>query len=110
MTVQEKNAREGYFGPYGGQFVPETLRAALDQLTQEYTAARNDPAFNKEFERCLREIAGRPSMLYFAQRLTRAGRGGEDLSQARGPQPHRRTRSTTRWARCCCASAWARRG
>ena len=62
--------REGYFGPFGGQFVPETLRAALDQLTKEYRAAQADPAFGREFERCLREIAGRPSMLYAAERLS----------------------------------------
>ena len=62
--------REGYFGPYGGRFVPETLEDALVQLTAEYEAAQNDPAFADEFDRCLREIAGRPSLLYFAARLT----------------------------------------
>ncbi len=62
--------RKGYFGPYGGQFVPETLMAALAQLEREYTAAMADPAFTAEFARCLREIAGRPSELYFARRLT----------------------------------------
>src|SRR4051794_38528467 len=60
----------GHFGPYGGTFVPETLVAALQQLDAEYTKAKNDPAFIAEFEYYLREFVGRPSRLYFAQRLT----------------------------------------
>jgi len=72
MTVTDpKTPREGYFGRFGGRFVPETLEDALVQLTREYEAAKADPAFNEEFQRCLREIAGRPSLLYFADRLTR---------------------------------------
>ena len=67
--------REGYFGPFGGQFVPETLHAALEQLAREYRAARADPAFEREFDRCLREIAGRPSMLYAAERLSEQAGG-----------------------------------
>jgi len=62
--------REGYFGPYGGQFVPETLMAALHQLDREYRAAKADAAFQADLDRCLREIAGRPSELYFCRRLT----------------------------------------
>jgi tryptophan synthase beta chain len=60
----------GHFGPYGGTFVPETLIAALRQLTAEYEKAKDDPAFNVEFEEYLREYVGRPSRLYFAKRLT----------------------------------------
>ncbi len=69
---QEKStvAREGYFGPYGGRFVPETLMSALAQLEREYRSAMADKAFRAELDRCLREIAGRPSELYFAGRLT----------------------------------------
>ena len=63
-------ARDGYFGPYGGRFVPETLMSALAQLEREYHAAMADEGFRAEFDRCLREIAGRPSELYFARRLT----------------------------------------
>jgi tryptophan synthase beta chain len=62
--------RNGYFGPYGGRFVPETLISALDQLEREYRRAMADPIFIDEFDRCLRQIAGRPSELYFASRLT----------------------------------------
>src|SRR4051812_20440393 len=60
----------GHFGPYGGTFVPETLIAALEQLKAEYAKAKNDPAFQAEFEGYLRDFVGRPSRLYFAQRLT----------------------------------------
>ena len=62
--------RDGYFGQYGGRFVPETLMSALAQLEREYRAAMADEGFRTEFDRCLREIAGRPSELYFARRLT----------------------------------------
>jgi tryptophan synthase beta chain len=64
--------RKGYFGPYGGQFVPETLMPALKQLETEYDAARRAPAFRADFARALREVAGRPSELYFAARLTKS--------------------------------------
>lgn len=60
----------GFFGPYGGRFVSETLIAALDELTAAYQAAREDPEFKKEFHRELERYVGRPSPVYFAQRLT----------------------------------------
>jgi tryptophan synthase beta chain len=60
----------GHFGPYGGTFVPETLVSALEQLTAEYTKAKVDPAFHQEFQSYCRDYIGRPSMLYFARRLT----------------------------------------
>ena len=61
----------GHFGPYGGMFVPETLMTALNDLTAEYLAARDDAAFQKELAWLLHEYAGRPTPLYFAERLTR---------------------------------------
>src|SRR5947208_464100 len=60
----------GHFGDYGGTYVPETLVSALEQLKAEYTRAKNDPEFNREFEYYLKEFVGRPSRLYFAKRLT----------------------------------------
>jgi tryptophan synthase beta chain len=63
--------RPGYFGPFGGQFVPETLMGALEQLEAEFTAAMADEQFRADFDKCLREIAGRPSELYHAERLSR---------------------------------------
>ncbi|MEY2482891.1 MAG: tryptophan synthase beta chain [Verrucomicrobiota bacterium] len=61
----------GHFGPYGGMFVPETLMSALADLTAEYERAQNDPAFQKELDELLRNFAGRPTPLYFAERLTK---------------------------------------
>jgi tryptophan synthase beta chain len=59
------------FGPYGGQFVPETLMPALDELEAAYLAARDDPAFQAEFEDLLRTYVGRPTPLTYARQLSR---------------------------------------
>ena len=61
----------GHFGPYGGRFVPETLVHPLQELEDEYLRAQKDPAFKREFEYYLREFCGRPTPLYFAERLTK---------------------------------------
>lgn len=60
----------GYFGNYGGRFVPETLIPALDELAAAYKEAKADPAFWAEFESLSHHYAGRPTPLYFAERLT----------------------------------------
>src|SRR5687768_5058168 len=60
----------GHFGPYGGIYIPETLVAAVEELAAEYERAKNDPAFQEEFDYYLREFVGRPSRLYHARRLT----------------------------------------
>jgi len=60
----------GHFGRYGGVFVPETLMTALSELGDTYAAARKDPAFERELTHHLKEFAGRPTELYFAERLT----------------------------------------
>ncbi|MBA4188572.1 MAG: tryptophan synthase subunit beta [Planctomycetaceae bacterium] len=65
----------GRFGPYGGRFVPETLMFALEQLDKAYREAKLDPAFQTEFHRLLNEYVGRPSRLYFAERLTKEAGG-----------------------------------
>src|ERR1043166_3255993 len=61
----------GRFGPYGGRYVPETLMAALGELEREYDKARRDKKFRAEFERLLKEYAGRPTALFHAARLTK---------------------------------------
>ena len=67
-TVPDKR---GHFGPYGGMFVPETLMAPLQELAREYEKARRDRRFREELDYYLREYAGRPTPLYFAERMTR---------------------------------------
>lgn len=67
----------GKFGPYGGQFVPETLMPAVAELIQAYDEARNDPAFTAEFQHLLKTYVGRPSPLTHAQRLSAALGGAQ---------------------------------
>jgi tryptophan synthase beta chain len=64
--------RRGYFGPFGGRFVPETLMAPLLELERAYAAARRDPTFRSELRELARRYCGRPTPLYFAARLSRA--------------------------------------
>ncbi|CAN5642164.1 tryptophan synthase subunit beta [soil metagenome] len=65
----------GRFGPYGGRYVPETLMFALEELTAYYESASQDAAFQAEFHRILNDYVGRPSRLYFAERLTQHAGG-----------------------------------
>lgn len=67
----------GRFGEYGGQYVPETVMNAVHELEASYAKYKNDPEFIKELKTLYRDYAGRPSMLYFAQKMT------EDLSGAK---------------------------
>jgi tryptophan synthase beta chain len=71
QKLQSQPDKQGHFGPYGGMFVPETLMSALQELTAEYDRARRDAKFRRELDYYLREYAGRPTRLYFAERLTR---------------------------------------
>jgi tryptophan synthase beta chain len=74
----EQSTREGVdarFGPYGGRYVPETLIAALDELSEAWALARGDGAFRKRLEALHRDFIGRPTPLYLAARLSeRVGR------------------------------------
>ena len=71
--VQRKKdaAVPGRFGPWGGRYVPETLMAALEEIEREYEKAKRDPKFKHRFEELLRTYAGRPTPLFYAQRLTK---------------------------------------
>jgi tryptophan synthase beta chain len=75
-TVTVPDTR-GRFGAYGGQFVPETLMYALEELNQAYAQAKQDAAFQAEFRRLLEGYVGRPSRLYFAKRLTEHSGGAQ---------------------------------
>lgn len=70
QPAKELPDERGKFGPYGGQFVPETLMPALEALIAAYEDARNDPAFMKTFDDLLRTYVGRPSPLTYAKRLS----------------------------------------
>jgi tryptophan synthase beta subunit len=79
---------QGHFGPYGGVFVAETLRAALDELTLAYSQCREDPEFQRELAYELDHFVGRPSDLHCRRLSEKAG--GAQIYLKRGPEPHRR--------------------
>ena len=68
---------KGRFGIHGGQYVPETLMNAINELEEAYEHYKNDPEFNRELDDLLKNYAGRPSLLYYAKRMT------EDLCGAK---------------------------
>jgi tryptophan synthase beta chain len=70
-TRAKTTAVPGRFGEFGGRYVPEVLMAALEELERAYAKVRRDRAFQREFHDLLRNYAGRPTPLFFAQRLTR---------------------------------------
>ena len=67
----------GYFGEYGGRFVPETLISALRELEELYTEAKRDPVFHNELKEILHSYAGRPTAMTFASRLSEHYGGGK---------------------------------
>src|SRR5678809_1605974 len=71
IAIEKLPDARGHFGPYGGRYVPETLMYPLQQLEEEYFRAQKDPEFQRELQYYLAEFCGRPTPLYFAERLTR---------------------------------------
>ena len=115
----------GYFGEFGGRFVPETLVAPMEALTDAYFEVRTDASFIAEFEGLLRQFVGRPTPLYEAARLTEACGGAtillkrEDLAhtgahkinnalgQALPASTAWRRRPCARSSACSASSTWA---
>ena len=64
------DSRKGRFGRFGGQFIPETLMSAVQELEKQYLYYKDDPAFQQEFADLLKHYVGRPSLLYFAKKMT----------------------------------------
>ena len=62
---------KGRYGLYGGQYIPETLMNAIIELEEAYEHYKNDPEFNRELDELMREYAGRPSLLYYAEKMTK---------------------------------------
>ena len=80
LTIEEVNdmaEKRGRFGIHGGQYIPETLMNAVTELEEAYEHYKNDPGFQKELTELLNDYAGRPSRLYFAEKMT------EDLKGAK---------------------------
>lgn len=70
-NIKDIKKAQGYFGPYGGRYVPEILISALDELERNYVKTKNDKKFQEELSYYLKNYAGRPTPLYFAARLTK---------------------------------------
>ena len=66
-----ENKSKGRFGVHGGQYIPETLMNAVIELEKAYNHYKNDPEFNRELTKLLNEYAGRPSLLYYAEKMTK---------------------------------------
>lgn len=62
--------KKGYFGKYGGQYIPSELKRAMDEVDDAYQSFKNDPKCMEEYQRLLKDYVGRPSPLYFARNLT----------------------------------------
>ena len=103
---------KGRFGEYGGQYIPETLMPAVQEVEEAYNKYSKDPEFIAELDDLLKNYAGRPSLLYEAKKMTEDLGGAkiylkrEDLNHTgahkinNGQNPcHRRNRCRT--ARCC---------
>jgi tryptophan synthase beta chain len=81
MTIQQLNSfrtgpdERGHFGLYGGRFVAETLMPLILELETAYAAIKNDPSFRREMDGYLKDYVGRPTPLYFAERMTEHLRG-----------------------------------
>ena len=70
-SVARSAEAEGFFGPYGGQFVPDTLKNVLDELAEAYLRYRDDPAFNAELNHLYTHFCGRPTPVFHCANLSR---------------------------------------
>ena len=87
MTKGDRPDARGYFGQYGGKFVPETLMSALGELESAYAEARADAGFQAQYRQLCREFIGRPTPLYPAEQLS-AGTGGATILLKREDLAH----------------------
>ncbi len=70
QTTYQQPSAQGYYGQFGGAYIPEMLHPNVEELRTKYLAITSEPGFRKEFEGLLRDYVGRPTPLYFAQRLS----------------------------------------
>ena len=89
---------KGRFGVHGGQYVPEILMNALIELEQAYEKHKNDPDFTAELEDLLKNYAGRPSMLYYAEKMTK-DLGGARIYLKREDLNHTGSHKINAWVR-----------
>ena len=63
--------KKGRYGIYGGQYIPETLMPAVQELERAYETYKKDPEFQRELKDLMEQYAGRPSLLYYAEKMTK---------------------------------------
>ena len=90
MHIQTEADELGFFGEYGGQYVPETLMPAIIELKQAYNKAKQDQSFQDELTYYLKEYVGRETSLTYAKSYSEA-LGGAQIYLKRGFEPYRRT-------------------
>ena len=71
MHKEDKDMSDGRFGIHGGQYIPETLMNEIINLEKQYNYYKNDPEFCQELDDLLKNYAGRPSLLYYAEKMTK---------------------------------------
>lgn len=76
--IMARRSDKGYFGPYGGRYVPEVLRSAIEEIEEAFFEEIADPSFNAELERIRSEFIGRPTPLLYASNASKL-LGGADL-------------------------------
>ena len=89
---------KGRFGRHGGQYIPETLMNAVNELEEAYNHYKDDPSFNEELKALLDDYAGRPSRLYYAKKMTE-DLGGAKIYLKREDLNHTGAHSRPAW--CC---------
>lgn len=81
---------QGRFGDFGGKFVPETLMRPLEEIEKAFLELKDDPSFQKDYQKLLNDYSGRPTALTFADQLTKQPGRSEDLLKKRRFKPYRR--------------------
>jgi tryptophan synthase beta chain len=79
---------KGRYGIHGGQYIPETIMTAVLEVEKAYEFYKNDPQFQEELNRLLREYAGRPSLLYYAEKNDKRFGWRKNLSETRRFEPY----------------------
>lgn len=108
MKTENRDNRPGRFGVHGGKYIPETLMHAVQELETAYCRYKEDPQFQEELQTLLDEYAGRPSRLYYAEKMTR-DLGGAQIYLKREDLNHTGAhKSTMSWDRHFSQRKWAR--
>ena len=108
MVYQEPN-KDGFYGKFGGRFVPETLMTAVLELEKAYRESQADPSFQEELNHLLRQYVGRETPLYYAKNLTQHIGGARFISNVKTLTIQGPTRLTMPWVKFFWLNEWVKR-